>query len=390
MRAPTIVSIFALLAGDCFAALKPVSVPVTIVPIAFSGKTDSLDDVFLTVNVDVGTPAFRMNLTLDFDHDQSYLFDSAPASLKCYPVAPRHYYNGSASSTFYQPFFNFMYSGYWLRYPYGGDCNSNPDSVDSAYVAQDTWMIGAQPVPSVTFIYGQNHSSLLSNRWASDGILGFFLWGLPPGPCGDDYDDRCDTAVVTLLKPYDENVVSLYLQRPTSPVTTSVPSGSLTFGGRDTEHCSGWTSLDKHDFSGSWSAKIDRVTLGARVLTKERAQAVFDPTSEFIYTASYEDIAHALNAEYDFPSDSYVVPCDALKSFADIVFSLSGKDYRLPASDYARQTSSDAGKKTCTLMFLNYPSWSDANTWTIGTTFLRNYCLALDFSSGLVAVARAL
>lgn len=79
------------------------------------------------------------------------------------------------------------------------------------------------------------------------------------------------------------------------------------------------------------------VTLGARVLTKERAQAVFDPTSEFIYTASYEDIAHALNAEYDFPSDSYVVPCDALKSFADIVFSLSGKDYRLPASDYARQ-----------------------------------------------------
>lgn len=56
MRAPTIVSIFALLAGDCFAALKPVSVPVTIVPIAFSGKTDSLDDVFLTVNVDVGTP----------------------------------------------------------------------------------------------------------------------------------------------------------------------------------------------------------------------------------------------------------------------------------------------------------------------------------------------
>jgi hypothetical protein len=69
-------------------------------------------------------------------------------------------------------------------------------------------------VPSVTFVYGQNHSSLLSNRWSSDGILGFSNWGLTlTQPCGDHYDDTCSTAVQTLLEPYDENVVSLYLQR---------------------------------------------------------------------------------------------------------------------------------------------------------------------------------
>ncbi|KAH7711433.1 cathepsin D [Aphelenchoides avenae] len=298
MLALTIVAMLAALAENCYAGLKPISVPITIVPVTSSGKAKGrpINDVFLTVDVHVGTPALRMNLTLDFNWDSSFLYDSSPESaVKCYPVAPRHYYNDSASSTFYRPFFNWIFSGYKLRYPYG---------------------------------------------------------------------------------------VSAFL-------TTAVPSGSLTLGGSDSEHCSGWTSLDQcTEFYFAWSAPIDRVTLSGSVLSKKWQAAIFDPTSEFIYTTSYEDIARKLNAEYDFASDSYVVQCEAAKSFADIIFTLGGKDYHLPATDYARQTAANAGKKTCTLMFLNFQTWD--STWTLGTTFLRAFCLALDFDSGSVSIAKAL
>ncbi|KAH7694266.1 hypothetical protein AAVH_38691 [Aphelenchoides avenae] len=96
MFALTITAMLAVLAENCYAGLKPLSVPITIVPVTSSGKAKDrpVNDVFLTVGVDIGTPALRMNLTLDFNWDSSFLYDSSPESaVNCYPVAPRHYYN---------------------------------------------------------------------------------------------------------------------------------------------------------------------------------------------------------------------------------------------------------------------------------------------------------
>ncbi|KAH7697371.1 putative aspartic proteinase,pepstatin-sensitive, partial [Aphelenchoides avenae] len=127
--------------------------------------------------------------------------------------------------------------------------------------------------------------------------------------------------------------------RPSARVTTAIPSGSLTFGGKDSEHCTGWTALDKSAYYNpwSWSATLDGVVLGPNSFFNVNPTAVFDTTTEFIYTSSYDDIVKTLNAEYDWTSDRYVVQCAAVKSFPDIIFGLSGKDYPLPATDYARQ-----------------------------------------------------
>lgn len=61
MWASAISAVLVTLVSDCYAGLKPTSMPVRIVPITNSGKTagQPLHDAFLTVDVDVGTPGTR-------------------------------------------------------------------------------------------------------------------------------------------------------------------------------------------------------------------------------------------------------------------------------------------------------------------------------------------
>ncbi|KAH7710602.1 hypothetical protein AAVH_22115, partial [Aphelenchoides avenae] len=49
-------------------------------------------------------------------------------------------------------------------------------------------------------------------------------------------------------------------------------------------------------------------------------------------------VLRATSAEYDVPSDMYLVDCDKRSSFPDLVFQLPEiGEYRLPAIDYARK-----------------------------------------------------
>lgn len=360
----------------CYGDQAPLSIPITAVPLTSSGFTyeQPTNDSFLVIDAIVGTPGQHFNLTLDYRWETSFLFDSKPSWQACYYPQPRHYYNSSASSSYVDP--KTWYGGYGLGYPYAEGCGE--DWWGSAAIAYDTWQLGNSATATVPFNYGRNVSSLLSSGWASDGIFGLGKWPA--------YKSSNNT-LRRLLMPYKNNVVSVYLQRLATPVSSPTQVGYLTIGARDAIHCSQWTLLDLDaDETYYWSVEIDYVILGATVVAQSKT-AIFSSHSEFIYTPYFDYIAQLLHAEYDWDSDTYRVSCDAVKNMPDFVFSLSGTEFNLPASDYARKTVGDEGTQ-CTLFFLD-TAQSDEE-WIFGTTFNRQHCLAFDYDQNKVAIGKTM
>ncbi|KAH7710982.1 Protein ASP-8 [Aphelenchoides avenae] len=98
-----------------------------------------------------------------------------------------------------------------------------------------------------------------------------------------------------------------------------------------------------------------------------------------------EAVVKATGAEYDFKTDTYKVDCDKRSSYPDMVFNLSGFEYRLPAIDYARKVN--ASDKRCSLMLA--PGDSDT-FWILGTTFFRPYCTLVDYTATTLSVAKVI
>ncbi|KAH7693752.1 Protein ASP-7, partial [Aphelenchoides avenae] len=272
----------------------------------------------------------RMNLTLDEGNDISVLFDSTPSgNQKCYSFRPRHYFDGRASTTFNQT--NKLYGddGLWfLAWPYTSNCVIG--TWGPSNVAVDAWQIGALASQKLPFMYGRNLSSLLSPQWQSDGVFGLALWFHTP------LSSKDGSTIEAMLSQYPEKVVSLYLQRRTAPVAAPAPAGFLTIGGKDSQHCSQWTSLPFDPDALGWGATFDSAKLGSATFSGAFT-AYFVLTTEYIKTANFDSILRIVGAEYDFRSDQYTVSCDAVAGLPDLVLKLAGAEFRVPASDYARK-----------------------------------------------------
>ncbi|KAH7710313.1 Protein ASP-7 [Aphelenchoides avenae] len=126
------------------------------------------------------------------------------------------------------------------------------------------------------------------------------------------------------------------------PADASELGGVITFGERDEEHCaSEWITLDSRP---AWMIEVASFSLGDAA-HKEPMDAVVVTTSTFIRVPQtfFDNVISELGALYDYDADTFYVDCSNVPALPDLVFRIGSAsvvgnlDYKVPASDYARQ-----------------------------------------------------
>jgi hypothetical protein len=90
-------------------------------------------------------------------------------------------------------------------------------------------------------------------------------------------------------------------------------------------------------------------------------------------------------AEYDFQYGLYTLYCDNAKSLPDLVFKVSGKELRIPGSEYVVDLK--LGKGKCALG-VDYGFGSNFD-WLFGDSMIRTYCNIYDVANARIGFAKA-
>ncbi|KAH7693441.1 Protein ASP-7, partial [Aphelenchoides avenae] len=80
---------------------------------------------------------------------------------------------------------------------------------------------------------------------------------------------------------------------------------------------------------GAYKAESDAFPASGQLLS----------TSMYVYAPRFvlDAVVSELGAEYYWPTDNYVIPCDQISSLPDMIFGLQGFEYRMSGKDYVRQ-----------------------------------------------------
>ncbi|KAH7720012.1 Protein ASP-7 [Aphelenchoides avenae] len=285
------------------------------------------DEVF-TVEVLLGTPAKTFNVTLDYSWWQAFFFSAGnpqhPCTYGAGPPSRRDYIPSESSSAVYDgPF-----GGIALGAPYVPD-SCNTLFTESSVMYNDTLKIGGASF-DIAFVYMTDTWGNLDFYWPSDAILG--LDRREKGEPTDEY------AIYGILGGLPQKVVTVFFDSK-EDTSTDLLNGQITFGGIDTQNCaSRWDYVPAIPEDG-WSVYMTRFSFGQRYSVNQRVRAALTSTSALLAGPPniVDDMVAQMGAEYDFPSDSFVVPCAKVGTFPDMVFLLGTFEYRLPYKDYIRQ-----------------------------------------------------
>ncbi|KAH7721853.1 aspartic protease [Aphelenchoides avenae] len=96
-----------------------------------------------------------------------------------------------------------------------------------------------------------------------------------------------------------------------------------------------------------------------------------------------DKIARAANAEYDWDTRLYLVDCNV--TFPDVVLSIGGVRYPIPASEMILDIGYKPGK-----CILNLHHGGGAAPFILGDTFYRIFCTAYDMGQKRVGFSKSL
>uniref|UniRef100_A0A2K5EK12 Peptidase A1 domain-containing protein n=1 Tax=Aotus nancymaae TaxID=37293 RepID=A0A2K5EK12_AOTNA len=173
-----------------------------------------------------------------------------------------------------------------------------------------------------------------------------------------------------------------------SPLTfhSNDESGSVVmFGGVDSSYYTGSLNWVPVSVEGYWQITVDSITMnGEAIACADGCQAIVDtgtsllsgPTSPIANIQSY--IGASENSDGEM-----VVSCSAISSLPDIVFTINGNQYPVPASAYILQED-----QSCTSGFegMNIPT-SYGELWILGDVFIRQYFTVFDRANNQVGLA---
>ncbi|KAK2100377.1 hypothetical protein P7K49_021725 [Saguinus oedipus] len=163
-------------------------------------------------------------------------------------------------------------------------------------------------------------------------------------------------------------------------------SGSVVmFGGIDSSYYTGSLNWVPVSAEGYWQITVDSITMnGEAIACAEGCQAIVDtgtsllsgPTSPIANIQSYIGASENSNGEM-------VVSCSAISSLPDIVFTINGIQYPVPASAYILQD-----EESCTSGFqgMNIPT-AYGELWILGDVFIRQYFAVFDRANNQVGLA---
>ncbi|CAD5221277.1 unnamed protein product [Bursaphelenchus okinawaensis] len=174
----------------------------------------------------------------------------------------------------------------------------------------------------------------------------------------------------------DENMISLWLNSKESE-----PAGYIAFGGVDNEHCSLISEFEPTVDDYSWKMEMKKIRVDS-VAAENDWKTELDLSYPYVGGPRniLEMLSKPIGATYDAFKDTYYVSCNA--EF-NVVLTFNQQEY--PISSQLLIVKEITNKDgLCLLAFKNY--YSVHSDWRLGSPFLKQYCVVLDFS-GQIGIA---
>ena len=311
--------------------------------------TNFLDSQFYGP-ISIGTP--QVTFKVIFDTGSSNLW--VPSS-KCYSIACwiHQYYRSTSSKTY-------VSNGTKFSIAYGSG------SVDG-FFSTDSVTLGGLTATGVSFGEATTLSGLSFIASQFDGL------------CGMAYQ----TLAVDFEIPVFQYLINQGLvETPSFSFYLSKEAGTagstMVLGGIDpTLNVTEFHYVDLIQES-YFIVNLDDVSVDGTSFTKDNMHAIIDTGTSLIVgpTAWLADILKTLPSKVD---------CNAVSTYPDIVFTMGGIQYAIPASIYVLNVS---GQCILGIQGMDLPA-SFGNTLILGDVFIRTYYTHFDYSNGRVGFAKA-
>ncbi|XP_006875106.1 PREDICTED: pepsin F-like [Chrysochloris asiatica] len=163
-------------------------------------------------------------------------------------------------------------------------------------------------------------------------------------------------------------------------------SSVVMFGGVDPSYYTGnlqWIPLTKTTY---WQFTIDSISMNKRIIgCQGGCQGILDSGTSLLVGPEYTvlNIQRVINARTSYGGE-YIMNCNAMTTLPDIIFTINGVDYPVPATAYIRKESS-----ACYSNFDALPQGFYGQNWIVGDVFMRLYFSVFDRENNRIGLAPA-
>ncbi|XP_078403895.1 pepsin A-like [Cetorhinus maximus] len=211
---------------------------------------------------------------------------------------------------------------------------------------------------------------------------GFFSYVKFDGTLGMGFPSLAASGATTVFsnmmsqRLVDVPLFSVYLTRQQGQ------SGSeILFGGIDSSHYRGqihWVPVTRDAY---WQILIDRVTIDGEVVACSGGCPAIVDTGTSLLVGPSTPIGNIQQGIGATPTSygMYNINCNNLQNMPDVVFTINGVDFPLPAKAYTLQ------QKSCISGF----GVTGGNLWILGDVFIGEYYSIFDIGNNRVGLAKA-
>ncbi|CAL8251615.1 unnamed protein product [Arctogadus glacialis] len=302
--------------------------------------------------ISIGTPP--QSFTVIFDTGSSNLW---VPSVYCSSQACNNHrkYNPQQSSTF-------KWGTETISIQYGTGSMTG-------HLAVDTVEVGGITVANQVFGISKTEAPFMAHMVA-DGILGLAFQSIASDNVVPVFDMMVQQNLVS------QPLFSVYLS------SKSQEGSVVVFGGIEASYYTGqinWIPLTSATY---WQIKMDSVTInGNPVACNGGCQAIIDTGTSLIVGPS-SDISN-MNSWVGASTDQYgdaTVNCQNIGSMPEVVFTLSGHSFTIPASAYVSQSSYG-----CNTGF----GGGNDQLWILGDVFIRQFYVIFDSQNKNIGLAQS-
>uniref|UniRef100_A0A8D1PPU9 Peptidase A1 domain-containing protein n=1 Tax=Sus scrofa TaxID=9823 RepID=A0A8D1PPU9_PIG len=316
-----------------------------------------LDSVYVG-NITIGTPPQQFSVVFDTGSSDTWVPSIYCQSMAC---VTHNTFDPFQSTTFQLP-------GIVIDLHYGS-------GTMTGLLGYDTIQMGDLIIKNQTFGLSLTEDDIVFEHAIFDGILGLGYPSLAIKGTTPIFDTIMNQSLIS------EPVFAFYL-------STETELGSVVmFGGVLDCYYKGdlkWVPLSKPHY---WQIPLERISMKGKIVACKRAcQAVVDTgTSLMIGPRKQVYNIHKRFSGY-YLQDLYVIPCQDINTLPDIVFTIEGIDYPVPARAYVQKSA----RGLCVSTFQGRRSRSTRKQlWILGNVFLRLYFTVFDRGQNRIGLAPA-
>ncbi|XP_048468044.1 pepsin A-like [Rhincodon typus] len=216
---------------------------------------------------------------------------------------------------------------------------------------------------------------------------GFFSYVNFDGILGMGYPSLAASGATTVFQNLmsqhlvDEPLFSVYLTRQ-----DGMSGSEIVFGGVDTNHYTGQIHWVPVTYEAYWQILIDRVTINGEVVAcSGGCPAIVDTGTSLLVGPSNPiyTIQQYIGATPTYYGQ-YNINCNNLNNMPDVVFTINGVDFPLPAQAYTLQDNFN-NERSCSSGFGS----SSGSLWILGDIFIGEYYSIFDVGNNRVGLAKA-